>query len=289
VLDRLQDSGLELHGLSRSREPGPDGDVHWWRGDVADPDAVAKVFAAVRPDLVFNIAGDTHAARDLHLVRTTFDANLAGTVNVLSSAAAGGCRRVVLTGSLEEPVVGAGAVASSPYAASKWASSLYAEMFHAVFGLSVVTLRVFMVYGPGQHDVAKLVPYTILRLLRNEPPEVTSGTRQVDWIYVDDVAKAFVAAGFAGDVEGTTIDIGSGELRSVREIVERLTQLVAPSVEPLFGAVEDRPSEEVHVADIDAAASRLDWRPETTFDDGLASTVKWFRSRFDAGVYPDAG
>ena len=81
VLDKLGKSGLDLHALSRSHEPGQDADAHWWRGDIADPDVVAKVFASAQPDLVFNIAGDTHAARDLHLVRPTFEANLAGTVN----------------------------------------------------------------------------------------------------------------------------------------------------------------------------------------------------------------
>jgi len=282
VLDRLKDSGLELHGLSRSREPGLDGDVHWWRGDVADADAVAKVFASLRPDLVFNIAGDTHAARDLHLVRTTFDANLAGMVNVLSSAAAAGCRRVVLTGSLEEPIAGANAVASSPYAASKWAGSLYAEMFSELFGVSLVTLRLFMVYGPGQRDLAKLVPYTILSLLRGEAPELTSGTREIDWVYIDDVAAAYAAAAFAADVDGDVFDIGSGELHSVRDVVERLSRLLAPEAAPRFGAVGDRPGEQVRVADTSAGAAKLGWRPETSLDDGLARTVEWY-----AGLGPD--
>jgi UDP-glucose 4-epimerase len=284
VLDKLKDGGLEVHGLSRSREPGQVGAVRWWRGDVADPDAVARVFASVRPDLVFNIAGDTHAARDLDLVRTTFDANLAGTVNVLSSAAAQGCRRVVLTGSLEEPTGGADAVASSPYATSKWASSLYADMFRDLFGVSLVTLRVFMVYGPGQRDLAKLVPYTILSLLRGEAPELTSGAREIDWVYIDDVAAAYVAAAFAADIDGDVFDIGSGERHSVRDVVERLSRLVAPAVAPRFGAVDDRAGEQVRVADTSAAAAKLGWRPETGLDEGLARTAEWY-----AGLGPGGG
>lgn len=273
VVERLKGSGLELHALSRAHRQGKEADVHWWRGDVADPVAVAKVFASVRPDLVINLAGDTHAARDLQLVRTTFDANVAGTVNVLTAAADVGCLRVVLTGSLEEPT--GDAAASSPYAASKWASSIYGDMFRDVFGVPVVTLRVFMAYGPGQRDVAKLIPYTILSLLRNEAPRISSGTREVDWVYIEDVADAYVAAAFAEDVGEATFDIGSGELHSVREVVERLTRLVAPTIAPEFGAVADRPSEQVRVADTKAASAQLGWYPATKLDDGLARTVEW--------------
>jgi nucleoside-diphosphate-sugar epimerase len=274
VMEKLR--GFELHALSRTHDPGEEGAVRWWRGDVSDPDAVAKVFASVRPEVVFNLAGDTHAARDLGLVSTTFAANLAGTVNVLSAAADAGCRRVVLTGSLEEPAGDDVAVASSPYAASKWASSIYADMFRDVFAVPVVTLRVFMAYGPGQHDVAKLIPYTILALLRGEAPKVSSGTREIDWVYIDDVADAYVAAAFAEGVDGAALDIGSGELHSVQEIVERLTRLVAPAIVPEFGAVGDRRSEQVRVADTNATSERLGWRPMTALDEGLARTVEWY-------------
>jgi UDP-glucose 4-epimerase len=289
LMRKLASTDLELHALSRNREPGQDGAVRWWRGDITDRLAVAKVFAAVQPQIVFNVAGETHAARELRLVRPTFDANLAGTVNLLAAAADVGSRRVVLTGSLEEPGDASSGVPSSPYAASKWASNLYAGMFNEVFGLSVVTLRVFMVYGPAQRDVAKLIPYTILALLRGEAPELTSGTREVDWVYVDDVADAYLTAAYAEDVDGAMIDVGSGELHSVREIVERLTSLVAPAIEPLFGAVDDRASEEVRVADTDAASVRLGWRPTVALDDGLARTVDWYAQHHGEGLRPQRG
>jgi len=208
---------------------------------------------------------------------------LSPTVNVLHASVAVGCRRVVLDGSLEEPDRGSGAVPSSPYAASKWAGSVYARMFHELYGLSVVTLRLFMVYGPGQRDVRKLVPYTILTLLRGRAPEVSSGKREVDWIYVDDVADAFVAAAHIDGVDGEIVDIGSGELHSVRDIVERLTRLVAPEVEPLFGAVEDRPCVQVRRADTEMTAARLGWRPATRLDEGLSRTVDWYEERVASG------
>ena len=69
-------------------------------------------------------------------------------------------------------------------------------------------LRIFMVYGPGQRDTRKLVPYVTTSLLRGEMPELTSGAREVDWIYVDDVVEAFLAAAVAPGAEGTSLDVG---------------------------------------------------------------------------------
>jgi UDP-glucose 4-epimerase len=284
LIEKLKGAGVELHAFSRTHPPGEEAGVRWWRGDIGDAKAVADVFASVEPEIVVNLAGVTRAARDLDLVRPTFDTNLLGTINVLTGAAQTGCRRVVLAGSLEEPDA-ASDVASSPYAAAKWASTVYGRMFHELYELPVVILRVFMVYGPGQREVQKLIPYTILALLRGEQPRFTGGTREIDWIYVDDVAAAFSAAAFAERVDGTAIDIGSGQLRSVRDVVERITELVAPAIVPLFGAVEERSSERVRVADTEEALSRLGWRAATAFDHGLAQTVEWFRRRFDAGAY----
>ena len=283
VLERLRRDGLELHALSRTHESGEEQGVHWWRGDVADGEAIGKVFASVRPELVVHLAGETRAARGLDLVSPTFEANVVGTVNVLRAAAEAGCRRVVLSGSLEEPDC---ADPSSPYAASKWAAGVYGRMFERLYGLSVLNLRLFMVYGPAQRDVRKLVPYTILSLLQEKAPEVSSGGREVDWVFVDDVADAFVAAVWAPGLDGRTLDIGSGTMHSVREIVERLTSLVAPQVEPRFGAVEERPDEQVRVADVETTAASLGWRPSTSLDEGLVRTIDWYRERLAAGEFP---
>ena len=72
----------------------------------------------------------------------------------------------------------------------------------ALHELPVVHLRVFMVYGPGQLDLRKLVPYVTVSLLRGEAPRLTSGARAVDWIYVDDVVDAFLRAAVAPGAGG---------------------------------------------------------------------------------------
>jgi UDP-glucose 4-epimerase len=118
-------------------------------------------------------------------------------------------------------------------------------------------------------------------LLRGIAPELTSGARAVDWIYVDDVADAFLDAAVAPGIDGGSLDIGSGELVTVRALVLRLRQLVGGEVEPAFGAIADRQLERVRAADPTSAAEAIGWRPRTPLDDGLQRTVEFYRSHLD--------
>ena len=173
------------------------------------------------------------------------------------------------------------AVAQSPYAVAKWSALAYARHLHALHDLPVVHLRVFMVYGPGQLDLRKLVPYVTVSLLRGEAPKLTSGDRGVDWVYVDDVVDAFLRACARPGLEGRTLDIGSGSLTTARDLVLRLRELVGGDVDPAFGAIPDRALERVRAAEPSVAAEAMGWRPRTPLDDGLPRTVAYYRSRLD--------
>ena len=275
---RAVEAGAIVHAVSRSPHEGT-GEVRWEQGDLTD-DAVARdLVRRVRPDHVLHLASEVRGSRDLEFVLPMLRANLLAAVNLMVACAESGRPRVVLAGSMEEPDVGdPDAVAQSPYAVAKWGQLAYARHFHALHELPVVHLRVFMVYGPGQLDLRKLVPYVTVSLLRGEAPRLTSGARAVDWIYVDDVVDAFLRAAVMPGAEGRSLDVGSGELVTARSLVERLRQLVGGDVEPGFGAVPDRPLERVRAADPAATAEALGWRPRTTLTDGLARTVDFYRS-----------
>jgi nucleoside-diphosphate-sugar epimerase len=135
-----------------------------------------------------------------------------------------------------------------------------------------------MVYGPGQKDLRKLVPYVILSLLRGETPQMSSGRRPVDWIYVDDVVNAFVAAAATTTGGGEVLEVGSGELVTVRELVERLAPLVRPDAQLRFDSANDRPLEQVRESQIQRTTEVLDWRPQVPLTDGLRRTVDFYRA-----------
>ena len=199
----LTQAGMEVHGVSRTERVVTDSCARWHSNRLDDIEAVRALFKAARPDYVFHLASHVAGSRAIELVLPTFSANLTSTVNLLTAATELGCERILLTGSLEEPEPGPDhAVPSSPYAAAKFAASAYGRMFHALYNTPVAILRLFMVYGPGQQDLRKLVPYVTLSLLKGQTPELSSGVRKVDWIYVDDVVAGYLAAATAKGVEG---------------------------------------------------------------------------------------
>lgn len=275
---RLVDAGAEVHALSRRPPSGDRSPLNWWEGDVAEIELVRTLFRKIRPETIYHLASHVMGAPDLHHVLPTFRANLQSSVNLLTAAAETGCKRLVMTGSLAEPEPSRGEMFPvAPYAAAKWASSGYARMFHALYGVPAVLARVFMVYGPAQKDLSKLIPYVILSLLQGKSPAISSGERLVDWIYVDDVVEAYLALAGASGIEGQTVEIGSGKLVSIREIVGQVAHLVGRGIGPTFGALADRPMEPVRIADVAQTRERIGWSPKTQLTEGLSRTVEWYK------------
>jgi nucleoside-diphosphate-sugar epimerase len=275
--ERLLADGAAVHAVSRGA--GTDDECSWHRVDLTDGEAVRKVVADVEPRVIYHLASHVSGSSALSEVRRTLGASIVGTVGILEAATECGCPRVVVVGSDKELGIGGG-VPGSPYAAAKLAATGYVQMFHAVYGLSVVNLRVFMVYGPGQNDETKLVPHTISSLLAGVAPELSSGARRFDWVFVSDVVEALVRAGAAttGD-DGAPIDIGSGRLTTIRDLVDAIASRIDAGVAPQFGAFPDRAPEPEFAARLGAAAEHLGWVPETSLDAGLDATIAWYRGR----------
>ena len=165
----LLEAGAIVHAASRSHQSS--GDIRWRTADVSDTEAARALVADVKPDLIFHLASHVSGSRELTAILPTVRANFLSTVNLLLAAAEFGCTRFLLAGSLEEPD-DEEPTPVSPYAAAKFAGGAYARMFHRLHGVPVVLLRIFMVYGPGQKDETKLVPYVITSLLRGESPGI---------------------------------------------------------------------------------------------------------------------
>lgn len=272
LCQRLQQYQAEVFGVSRFQRES-NRSMRWIQADVADLDEMQRIVTSVKPDLLFHLAADSSASRSLEAVRSTLQGNLVSTVNLLTlMTEVGG--RVILAGSLEEPDEGEFSIASSPYAASKWASTIYAQMFQQLYHLSIVKARIFMVYGAGQLNFKKLIPYVTMALLNGEAPQLSSGQRLIDWIYVDDVVDGLIAAALSP--QDGVFELGSGTLTSIAEIVQRLNQMINPKIQPLFGALPDRPMEQVRVANIADSMSKLNWQPKVSLEEGLARTVAWY-------------
>lgn len=274
---RLAECGVSVFGVSRSSPPVESFCSQWLRADMGDLDSVDRVFKTAQPDVIYHLSGHGVGSPDLENVLPTFRNDLLTTVNVLLLATRLKVRRFIMAASLEEPMPGASdPVPSSPYAAAKWASGSYARMFHRLYGTPVVVTRPMMTYGPGQRT-HKLIPYVACALLRGEGPKLSSGNRGADWVYVDDVVDGMLAAAVRPGIEGCAIDLGSGVLVSIRDLVMQLAAIVGGNVGPQFGALPDRPMEKVRIANMAEAHEKLGWKPRISLQAGLQQTVDWYR------------
>ncbi len=276
----LVEEGAAVHCVARKDPPTEVPGVEWHLGDLSDPAFTQGLVRKIRPERVFHLASHVTGSREMDQVLPTLSGNLLTTVHILREATDAGCQRVVLAGSMEEPDPGAPpSPPPSPYAAAKSASTGYARMFHALYRTPVALARIFMVYGPGQWDTTKLVPYVISSLLKGEPPALSSGVRPVDWIYVDDVVSGLMDLGAGKGPLAQPVDLGSGTLVTIRSVVEEIESLLGRAGESNFGALADRPFEQVRRADSEASFRALGWRPVVDLRTGLEQTIEWLRVR----------
>jgi UDP-glucose 4-epimerase len=280
LVERLASMGARLNLVSRSPPPKALPGC-WYQQDLSDFRGTEELVRRTGPEVIFHLTSESRGGPELDNVLLTLRNDLICAVNCMVAATRVGCRRLVITGSIEEPdercpfpFRSPVSISLTPYGISKHATRMYASLFIAVHKLPLVTLIPFMTYGPRQKPF-KVVPYTILTLLAGGQPRLSSGKRLVDWIYVDDVIDCFVKAGTAPGIEGKIFEVGSCELVSIASMAKLIAELIPGSQEILFGAEPDRGHN--RVADIAPAARYLQWRPRTPLRQGLEATIDWHR------------
>lgn len=268
---RLKAIGCEVHGTSRSVRTSEELPITWHQGSFSDLEAVQSIITSVKPDVIFHLSGMVTGSNNVDNIIPTFQSLVTSTVNLLSVASSVGCcQRIIVVGSSNEPI---DQIPNSPYAAAKWASSMYSRLFQTLYNLPIVIARTFVAYGPGQ-PTDKLIPYVMSKLMKGERPRLSSGTWKTDWIYIDDVVEGLIRCATTPGIEGCTIDIGTGEHASVRDIVNHIVTLLEPSTTPQFGALPDRFAEHTAVANTDYTREKLHWKAEVGLFDGLRRTVE---------------
>jgi nucleoside-diphosphate-sugar epimerase len=275
--------GAEVYATSRSAAPNGNHGVQWLQGDFSDLETVRRVFARVQPEIVFHFAGHVSATPAIEAVRTTLDSLLVSAVNVLVVAAEGDTKRVILPGSLVEPArEEIDFTPTSPYVVAKWAVSTYGRLFQSLYRTPVVIVRPAYAYGPGQPE-GRIIPYVINRFLAHETPKLTNGRFEADWVYVDDVVEGLLAAARTSNADGKTIDLGTGTLATVREVVQLIIELMGAS-QAEFGALPDRPGDRTRAADVVAAKNYIGWSASTDLRHGLQRTIDWFASHASIAI-----
>lgn len=289
LVDRLLLEGHQvtvLDNLSHGRRRNVPKGAKLVKLDIRSP-KVEGVLKRVRPQAVFHLAAQMEVRRSVEDPMFDAEVNLIGLVNVLRSAVEAGCPRVLFASS-GGAVYGEQEVFPatedhptrplSPYGVTKRAGELYCGYF-ATMGLKCASLRLANVYGPRQdpHGEAGVVAIFTEKMLAGRTPTINGTGKQTrDYVYVDDVVDAFIAA-LTRELHGP-FNVGTGIETDVNRLYELLAAETGFTGQPVHGpAKEGEQMRSVVSAERLAAAS--EWDVSTPLDVGLKRTVEWFRAR----------
>ncbi len=297
VLDSLTYAGnlenlAELEGHARFR---------FVQGDICDRATVRSVFEQYCPDVVLNLAAESHVDRSIDGPGAFVHTNIVGTFELLEAARAfyrttvdrkNGFRFIQVStdevygslgpeGLFEETTRYA---PSSPYSASKASADHLARAYYHTYGLPTIITNCSNNYGPYQFP-EKLIPLVTLNAMEGATlPVYGDGKNVRDWLYVDDHAEALLTASEKG-IPGETYCVGGNNERTNIEIVTAICRNLdelAPRAsvhEELIRFVADRPGHDRRYAiDSDKIRRDLGWTPKTAFDEGIRRTVEWYLS-----------
>ena len=266
---------------------GLKGDLEIRKGDIRDIQVVREAVENV--DVIFHEAAFVSNPLSLLEPSECLDVNVHGTELLLEEARNAGVRRIVMASSAavygdtdQLPTSEKTPVHPlSPYAASKVICEIYADMYTAAFGMEVVALRYFNVYGPRQSpesDYAAAVPIFIRQILNNKPITIFGdGNQTRDLVYVEDIVRANLLAAESEKAPGMVINICTGEEISVLNLVDSLQEITKTSLEPLFA-----PSRQGDIyrssGDPNLAKEILGFTPQTSISKGLSLTMNWMRT-----------
>ena len=255
-------------------------------GDIRDERLVREVVAEV--DVIVNAAAESHVEKSIAEGGSEFvTTNVEGTQILLDAIRAKPVERFILISSSEvygtaehDPMDEEHPLnPRSPYAGTKAGADRLAYSYWATYGLPIVIVRPFNNYGPRQHP-EKVIPRFITQALCDEPVTIHGdGRASRDWLYVDDDAEAIEAIIEAPieRVSGEVLNVATGVDISVLDIAELVLSLLGKPAS-LRVHVEERPGQvRRHIGSTEKIAEVCGWRARTSFEEGLARTVAWYR------------
>ena len=257
------------------------------KADITDREAVERLFEEEHPDIVVNFAAESHVDRSVEDPGLFLRTNILGTQTLMDACRKYGIRRYhqvstdEVYGDLpldrpdlffteETPIH-----TSSPYSASKASADLLVLAYARTFRLPVSITRCSNNYGP-YHFPEKLIPLMISRALADESlPVYGTGENVRDWLYVEDHCAAIDLVMRKGR-EGEVYNVGGHNERTNLEVVKTiLRELGKP--ESLITYVKDRPGHDRRYAiDPTKIHTELGWLPQTSFDEGIKRTIRWY-------------
>jgi UDP-glucose 4-epimerase len=286
LANQLVREGHQVRGLDDLSTGDPASlspDVHFTRGDVNDRPKLWTLLQEI--DCVYHMAARVSVQESILYPREYNAVNVGGTVSLMEAMRDVGVRRVILASSgaiygnqknqpLVEDLIPS---PSSPYAVSKLAAEYYIRTIGTLWEIETACLRIFNAYGPGQRIPAShppIVPHTLRQAIQNGTLIVHGDGQQTrDYIYVDDVTSAMVAASTAPNINGMVINVGSGVETSVRDLINLVLDTTGSNANVIYNQKITGGVSKMR-ADLTLASKKLNFKPSISLGDGLRLTIK---------------
>lgn len=258
------------------------------QGDIRNYDTCLQ--SCQEMDLVSHQAALGSVPRSINDPLTTNDVNITGTLNIFTAAKEKNIKRIVYAASSStygdhpglpkvEDKIGN---PLSPYAVTKYVNELYAQVYANVYGMQLIGLRYFNVFGPKQNPAgpyAAVIPLFIKAVLNNEPPLMNGdGETSRDFTYVTNAVQANDCALFTQNVDAANqvYNIACGEQTTLNQLFEMIKGIAGSDLAPKYGP--ERKGDVKHsLADISKAKTLLGYHPELTVRQGLKTSFEWYR------------
>ena len=260
-------------------------------GDITNAAACAAACEGI--DYVTHQAALGSVPRSIDTPLLTNAANVTGFLNMLTAAKDAKVKRFVFASSssvygdsprlpkIEEHI----GRPLSPYAASKFVNEVYAGVYALNYGMEIIGLRYFNIFGPNQKPdgpYAAVIPLFMDALLKGKSPFVNGdGEQSRDFTYVDNAVQANIRAMFSQTkgATGQVYNVACGERFTINQLFYAIRDLVGGNVEPTYresrnGDVRDS------LADISKAKAYLGYEPQMTMQEGMQPTLEWFRKNY---------
>jgi UDP-glucose 4-epimerase len=287
ICEALYSSGVDIVGLFRRDHKKKYYLSEQYTADINDQQAINHVVEKVKPEIVIHLAGEKLRARNIADYRTSYETNLIGSLNLIQA-----CQKVknlsafVHIGSCEEyglqtppfdedlkekPV--------SAYGVTKLAITQLLQALSNNLGFPSFILRPSIIYGPGQ-STDMFIPALIKTLISGSEFEMTLGEQTRDFVYIADVVDAIMKVCDLESLGGQVVNISSNSPVNINELAKKIANMISPAAIKLLkiGAKPYQPSEAMNYwANNKLAFELLGWEPRVTIDDGLETTLSYYK------------
>ena len=264
------------------------GNLKFIKGSILESGLLRSIIKSENISLVSHQAAISSVAKSIADPVKTMETNVAGTTSLFYIAAEYGCKRIVFASSSsiygDSPELPKRETMApcpkSPYAMSKAAKEMIGSVFSSLYGIDIIGLRYFNVYGKRQDpasDYAAVIPKFITKALENEPiPIEGDGSQTRDFIYIDDVVNANLRALIGDNISGNIFNVANGEQTSILELAMTIIEITGSKSEivflpPRIGDIRNS------VGDTEYAIRNLGHSNKFNIKKGLKVTTEWYK------------